>query len=121
MIRLTAASQQSRLLFILLPPGDERVERRAGNRSEEVEGNQSFFFHSRYLAPITETVKQGTYERDPNTGRFRDEDIARILRDSTNDVAGAFGAHHTPAVMRWIDCQGMRTARCEKEMAQIKQ
>ncbi|PLW06621.1 hypothetical protein PCASD_20039 [Puccinia coronata f. sp. avenae] len=66
-------------------------------------------------------MKQGTYERDPNTGRFRDEDIARILRDSTNDVAGAFGAHHTPAVMRWIDCQGMRTARCEKEMAQIKQ
>ncbi|PLW12028.1 hypothetical protein PCANC_20450 [Puccinia coronata f. sp. avenae] len=58
-----------------------------------------------------ETVEQGTYERDPNTGRFRDEDIARILRDSTNDVAGAFGAHHTPAVLRWIDCQGMRTAR----------
>ncbi|WAQ90262.1 hypothetical protein PtA15_12A250 [Puccinia triticina] len=58
-----------------------------------------------------ETVEQGTYERDPATGKFRDEDIARILRDATYDVAGAFGAQHTPAVLRWIDCQGMRTAR----------
>jgi len=58
-----------------------------------------------------ETVEQGAYERDSKTGRFRDEDIARILRDATYDVAGAFGAHHTPAVLRWIDCQGMRTAR----------
>ncbi|OAV91461.1 hypothetical protein PTTG_27948 [Puccinia triticina 1-1 BBBD Race 1] len=58
-----------------------------------------------------ETVKQGTYERDPATGKFRDEDIARILRDATYDVAGAFGAQHSPAVLRWIDCQGMRTAR----------
>lgn len=58
-----------------------------------------------------ETVEQGTYERNPETGRFRDEDIARLLRDATYDIAGAFGAHHTPAVLRWIDCQGMRTAR----------
>lgn len=58
-----------------------------------------------------ETINQGTYERDPQTGKFRDEDIARILRDATNEVAGAFGARHTPAVLRWIDCQGMRTAR----------
>ncbi|KAH9455497.1 hypothetical protein Pst134EA_022959 [Puccinia striiformis f. sp. tritici] len=58
-----------------------------------------------------ETVEQGTYERDPETGKFRDEDLARILRDATYDVAGAFGAHHTPAVLRWVDCQGMRTAR----------
>lgn len=59
----------------------------------------------------TETVEQGTYERDSKTGKFRDEDIARILRDATYDVAGAFGAQQTPAVLRWIDCQGMRTAR----------
>lgn len=58
-----------------------------------------------------ETVEQGTYERDSKTGKFRDEDIARILRDATYDVAGAFGAQQTPAVLRWIDCQGMRTAR----------
>ncbi|KAH9821492.1 heme peroxidase [Melampsora americana] len=58
-----------------------------------------------------ELTSEGVYERDPNSGKFRDEDIARILKDSTNEVAGTFGARHVPAAMKWIECQGMRTAR----------
>ncbi|KAH9821510.1 heme peroxidase [Melampsora americana] len=59
--------------------------------------------------PVVES--EGVYERDSESGKFRDEDLARILKDSTYEVAGAFGARHVPAVMRWIECQGMRTAR----------
>ncbi|EGG06327.1 uncharacterized protein MELLADRAFT_106834 [Melampsora larici-populina 98AG31] len=58
-----------------------------------------------------ELTSEGVYERDAESGKFRDEDIARILRDSTNEVAGTFGARHVPAAMKWIECQGMRTAR----------
>ncbi|EGG06315.1 uncharacterized protein MELLADRAFT_116583 [Melampsora larici-populina 98AG31] len=59
--------------------------------------------------PVVES--EGVYERDSQSSKFRDEDLARILKDSTYEVAGAFGARHVPAVMRWIECQGMRTAR----------
>lgn len=34
------------------------------------------------------TYDSGVYERD-DTGRFRDEDIARMLKDATKDVASA--------------------------------
>ncbi|KAG0147061.1 hypothetical protein CROQUDRAFT_670749 [Cronartium quercuum f. sp. fusiforme G11] len=60
---------------------------------------------------LPEVVAEGVYERDPETGKFRDEDIAKILKDATNEVAGAFGARHVPAVMKWVECAGMRTAR----------
>lgn len=58
-----------------------------------------------------ELTSAGVYERDSETGEFRDEDIAKILKDSTYEVAGTFGARHIPAAMRWIECQGMRTSR----------
>ncbi|MBW0542889.1 hypothetical protein O181_082604, partial [Austropuccinia psidii MF-1] len=66
--------------------------------------------------PISSTNPEGfhqaqVYERDPQTGKFRDEDIAKLLKDSTHEVAGAFGARGVPAVLKWVDCQGMRTAR----------
>ncbi|MBW0475530.1 hypothetical protein O181_015245 [Austropuccinia psidii MF-1] len=51
------------------------------------------------------------YERDPDTGKFRDEDIAQLLKESTSEYAGAFGPRGVPAVMKWVDCHGMRTAR----------
>lgn len=54
---------------------------------------------------------EGVYERDPDTGRFRDEDLARILKDATHEVSGAFGARHVPAVMKLVECLGMRAAR----------
>lgn len=41
------------------------------------------------------------------TGRFDDQDLAKILSDATEEVAGAFGANGSPAVMRVIDVLGM--------------
>jgi cytochrome P450 len=44
-------------------------------------------------------------------GKFNDDDIAKILQDATTNVAGAFGAHKTPAVMRTVEVMTMQMAR----------
>jgi hypothetical protein len=49
-------------------------------------------------------------EREEN-GRFRDEDIAKILHDATENVAGAFSARNTPEVMKMIKVLGIEQAR----------
>ncbi|KAG0151771.1 hypothetical protein CROQUDRAFT_56657 [Cronartium quercuum f. sp. fusiforme G11] len=64
---------------------------------------------------------QGFYERDPETGKFRDEDLARTLKDSTYEVAGAFGARQVPTVMRWMECQAMRTSRDEWKVCSLNE
>ncbi|MBW0487309.1 hypothetical protein O181_027024 [Austropuccinia psidii MF-1] len=51
------------------------------------------------------------YDRDPDTGKFRDAVIAKLLKESTSEFAGAFGARGVPAVLKWVDCQAMHTAR----------
>lgn len=88
-----------------------RKELNADDESDPRKWNLSKYEVKRSSLGEPIEVNSGVYERDPATGRFRDEDIARILKDATNEVSGAFGARHTPAVLRWIDCQGMRTAR----------
>ncbi|GJN92760.1 hypothetical protein Rhopal_005798-T1 [Rhodotorula paludigena] len=49
-------------------------------------------------------------ERDA-AGRFDDNELCRILTEATDEVAGAFGANHTPAIMRIIDVLGIKQAR----------
>lgn len=74
----------------------------------------------------------GAYERGPD-GKFKDEDLARILKDATrepagapiiqchwghaadpchvNGVTGAFGARNVPSVFRGIDAMTMAAGR----------
>ena len=42
---------------------------------------------------------------------FNDGDISRILMDATSHPAGAFGARHTPGIMRTIEIMTMHMAR----------
>ena len=44
-------------------------------------------------------------------GKFNDEDMVKILTDSTEDVAGAFGPKNVPLVMKVIDIMGIEQAR----------
>ncbi|KAH6915985.1 heme peroxidase [Coprinopsis sp. MPI-PUGE-AT-0042] len=44
-------------------------------------------------------------------GSFRDEDLAKILHDATEDPAGAFRARGTPAVMRLNEVMGIEQSR----------
>lgn len=44
-------------------------------------------------------------------GKFADEDLAKILLDATEEVAGSFGAQHNPAALRVIDTMRIATAR----------
>lgn len=68
------------------------------------------------MTALSELAK--TQGKDPKTwtipgierthsGRFNDRDLANILSDATEEVAGAFGAHGSPPVMRVIDVLGM--------------
>ncbi|EQL31703.1 hypothetical protein RJZ56_006768 [Blastomyces dermatitidis] len=44
-------------------------------------------------------------------GRFRDEDLVRLLKASIDDPAGAFGPKNTPKAMRVVEILGIHQAR----------
>lgn len=44
-------------------------------------------------------------------GRFKDEDLANILHDSTSRRAGAFKAKGIPEVLRVIEIMGIQQSR----------
>lgn len=44
-------------------------------------------------------------------GKFKDDELAKVLLDATEEVAGSFGAQHNPAVLKVIDTLRMATAR----------
>ncbi|GAA5936650.1 peroxidase/cytochrome P450 family protein [Sporobolomyces koalae] len=55
------------------------------------------------------------------TGRFSDDEIARVLVDATEEVAGAFKARGVPQVMRIFDIMGMEVARNEWACASLNE
>jgi linoleate 10R-lipoxygenase len=50
-----------------------------------------------------------------------DDDIVRTLTEATDTIAGAFGAKNVPAVMKVIDCLGMRIARTDWNCASLNE
>jgi hypothetical protein len=44
-------------------------------------------------------------------GRFSDEDLGKIVKDSIEEPAHAFGAHGTPASLKVVDILGQLQAR----------
>lgn len=44
-------------------------------------------------------------------GTFSDDDLAKVLQDATENVAGAYRARGTPAALRIIEIMGMEQAR----------
>ncbi|KAI5476094.1 linoleate diol synthase [Pseudohyphozyma bogoriensis] len=51
-------------------------------------------------------------QRGPD-GRFKDEDIAGLLKNAVDEAAGAFGAHGSPQALRVVEIMGMNMARTE--------
>ncbi|KAF2836478.1 linoleate diol synthase [Patellaria atrata CBS 101060] len=52
----------------------------------------------------------GGLEREPD-GRFKDSDLAQIIKDCIDEPAHAFGAHGTPASLKVVDLMGQLQAR----------
>lgn len=52
----------------------------------------------------------GGLQRQEN-GRFRDEDLVKILKDSMEDPAGCFGARRIPKALRVVEILGILQAR----------
>ncbi|EQL36018.1 prostaglandin-endoperoxide synthase 1 [Blastomyces dermatitidis ATCC 26199] len=44
-------------------------------------------------------------------GRFRDEDLARIMTEATEEVAGTFGPRNVPKALRAVEILGIQQAR----------
>ncbi len=44
-------------------------------------------------------------------GRFKDEDLAKLLQDATSNRAGAFKARGTPEALRLVEVLGIKQAR----------
>lgn len=65
--------------------------------------------HQLMAMPAKEWTFAGL-KRGPD-GKFRDADIAEILKDCIEEPAHAFGAHGTPASMKVVDILGQLQAR----------
>ena len=52
----------------------------------------------------------GGFERGPD-GRFNNAELAELIKDCVESPAHEFGAHGTPASLRYVDILGMRQAR----------
>lgn len=59
--------------------------------------------------PSKRTIKN--LQRDPKTGMFSDDDLVKILTESIEDPAGAFGARNVPAVLRAVEILGIEQSR----------
>lgn len=53
----------------------------------------------------------GGLKRDSATGKFKDEDLVRVLKESMDDPACVFGARTVPKVLRTIEILGIEQAR----------
>ncbi|ORY64342.1 heme peroxidase [Pseudomassariella vexata] len=62
---------------------------------------------------IPEDPQQRSFEglQRQADGKFNDDELARILIESIEDLAGSFGANNVPAVLRAIDVLGIQQAR----------
>jgi hypothetical protein len=50
-------------------------------------------------------------KRDPETKKFNDDDLVEILESSISDVAGSFGAHKVPKILKSVEILGIIQAR----------
>ncbi|KAH6688549.1 heme peroxidase, partial [Plectosphaerella plurivora] len=80
-------------------------------------GEHNFHEHvkamSEFLASIPEQPKErtfGGFKRGPD-GRFDDDDLACLWKESVNDPAGAFGPNNTPPAMFVVEILGILQAR----------
>ena len=49
--------------------------------------------------------------RDPETGAFKETDLAALLQNATAEPAGAFKARGIPEVLRVVEIMGIKQAR----------
>lgn len=53
----------------------------------------------------------GGYQRDPKTGKFRDNDLVECITSAIEDCAGSFGARNIPLSMRPVEVLGIMRGR----------
>ncbi|ROV90358.1 hypothetical protein VMCG_09739 [Cytospora schulzeri] len=53
----------------------------------------------------------GGFQRDPDTGRFSDDDLVECITSGIEDCAGAFGARNVPLSMRPVEILGILQGR----------
>ncbi|KAL8711250.1 MAG: hypothetical protein Q9220_004395 [cf. Caloplaca sp. 1 TL-2023] len=86
-----------------------------GDKEPEKIGLREFYEGvAKYEASIPKEPSERTFgglARDPKTGTFNDADLVKILRESMEDPAGAFGARNIPKHLRTVEILGILQAR----------
>ncbi|KAH7311220.1 linoleate diol synthase [Stachybotrys elegans] len=93
--------------FLQLFPGRNLDELQ--NLSAMELGRALFEFEKKIPVEPSERTFDGL-ERQAN-GRFKDEDLVRILKEAMEDPAGCFGAKMTPKILKIVEMQGILQAR----------
>lgn len=52
-------------------------------------------------------------KRDPESNRFADSDLVKLLSDAVIEPAGAFGAYGSPSALKVVEILGMYRARLQ--------
>lgn len=84
-----------------------------GSNPDEVEMPQFMRGVGEWEAKIPHDPAERTFgglERQAN-GTFNDDDLVKILSESIEDVAGAFGARNVPHIMRLVEVLGIEQCR----------
>jgi hypothetical protein len=68
------------------------------------------YYGHKLMATAPKDWTFGGIERQAD-GKFKDEDLATILKDCIDEPAHAFGAHGTPSSLRIVDILGQIQAR----------
>lgn len=66
-----------------------------------------------WVAKLPKNPEKWTFGNMKRTksGAFRDEDLIKIIADSTEDIACAFGPRQVPVIMKLVEVLGMEQAR----------
>ncbi|KAL8910281.1 MAG: hypothetical protein Q9171_004404 [Xanthocarpia ochracea] len=86
-----------------------------GDKEPETIGLREFYQGvAKYEAGIPKEPSERTFgglKRDPKTGVFDDAGLVKILKESIEDPAGAFGARQIPKHLRTVEILGILQAR----------
>ncbi|KAL8861303.1 MAG: hypothetical protein Q9178_002175 [Gyalolechia marmorata] len=86
-----------------------------GDKEPETIGLREFYEGvAKYEAGIPKEPSERTFgglKRDPKTGVFDDAGLVKILKESMEDPAGAFGARQIPKHLRTVEILGILQAR----------
>ncbi|PGH01900.1 prostaglandin-endoperoxide synthase 2 [Blastomyces parvus] len=92
---------------------DEVYEEAFGKKADEISMPELMAGMMKWKEHLPEDPSKRTFAKLDRQadGRFRDEDLARIMTAATEEVAGTFGPRNVPKALRAVEILGIQQAR----------